>query len=124
MSGPISDKGNLSPGISVDAHFHVGERGIYLFHRPDRDNFLTAPFIQRGLFSLLRPPTPEESAQLNYKVSFYGRPSLSELPDSVFWGDSVCRDVIIDGSLNLPSGKETVESVAKKIRNLSPIINR
>ena len=123
MSGPISDKGNLSPTISVDAHFKAGERGIYYFHRPNRDNFLTSPYIQRGLFSLLRPPTPEENAQAHFKVSFYGKQSLSELPDSVFWGDSVCRDVIRNDSLNVPSGREAVESVAKKIRSLSPIIN-
>jgi len=122
-SGPISDRGNLSPTISVDAHFKVGERGIYYFHRPNRDNYLTSPYIQRGLFSLLRPLTPEEKAQAHFKATFYGKQSLSELPDSVFWGDNVCRDVIRNGSINLPPGRETVESVAKRIRSLSPIIN-
>ncbi len=123
MSGPISDKGNLSPTISVDAHFTLGERGIYYFHRPNRDNFLTSPYIQRGLFSLLRPLTPEEKAQAHFKATFYGKQSLSELPDSVFWGDNVCRNVIRNDSINVLSGREAVESVAKKIRNLSPMIN-
>ena len=121
MSGPLSDKGNISPRWSFDANFKIGERGIYFFHRPTRDNFLTSPFIQRGLYSLHRPS--EENDHSHYKTSFYGRQSLNELPDSVFWGSHVCRDVIINGALKLPSGVETVESVAKKIRSLSPVLN-
>lgn len=121
QSGPLSDKGNIRTRWSLDATFKVGERGIYFLHRPERDNYLTSPYIQRGLYSLHRPP--EKNDQSHYKTSFYGKQSLSELPDSVFWGDHVCRDGIINGMIRYPWGTETVDTVAKEIRNLSPVIN-
>lgn len=119
MSGPLSDRGNISPKWSLDANFKVGERGVYFLHHPARDNFLTAPYVQRGLYSL--PRMPEKDDQSHYKTSFYGKQSLSELPDSVFWGDNVCRDIIKNGSVSYPWGIEKIDTIAKKIRNLNPI---
>lgn len=103
-SGPITDK-HLIFHWSTDAYLKVGDRGIFFLHRPDRDNFLESPYIQL------------------HHSTFYGRYSLSDLPDSVFWGDNVCRDAITNGTVDYPWGIIKVDAVIKEIENPNPVDN-
>lgn len=117
MSGPITDSGIINRW-SWDANFEVGEQGIFFLHRPDEDHMLTAPFVQRGLFSLGH--LPKKGEEQSYKTSFYGRKSQSDLPDSVFWGDNACFNRIVNGVVTYKWGTFTIGTVAREIRTSKP----
>jgi hypothetical protein len=117
LSGPLTDKG-ISPNNSLDASFKVGENAIYFLLRSEKNTFLTSPFIQKGLYSLHRPPDKDDKSI--YKTSFYSKKSLSELPDSVFWGSHVCRDVIVNDSVHYKWGTFDTKTVVKEIKTLLP----
>jgi len=102
MSGPVSDDRNISPIWSSDGIFKKGEHGIFFLHRPETDNFLVSPFIQ------------------SHFKTYDGKESLRDLPDSVFYGDHVCMDIISNGGLKYPWGTFKLGTVAKEIRTLLP----
>jgi len=121
QSGSISENNSHHKiAVSGETTFKVGERSIFFLQRPDKNNYLISPFIQGGFYY---NPLAKQNDQSHYKTSFYGRQFLNELPDSVFFGDYGCRDVIINDTVFVPRGRETVESLVKKIRDLSQTIN-
>jgi hypothetical protein len=86
QSGAISEFN--SHVVSGEANFKVGERSIYFLCRPDKDNYLTSPFVQRGLYSVSQL---KQNDKTNYKTSFYGKQSLGDLPYCFLFVILTCR---------------------------------
>ncbi len=115
MSGPITDK-KFTAKISVDANFKIGQRCIFFLIRPVKSNFLTSPFIQKGIYSFDHPYNKDVDA--TFKPTFNGQKSLSDLPDSVFWGDNKCKDLVISDSVHYRWGTFDLKTVIKEIKTL------